>query len=202
MIHPVPEEVTDKAAELLKGGGLIAFPTETYYGLAVDPFNESALQRLFRVKNRPAIKPVLVLVSGPEQLPLLTNNIPAQAEHLMNKFWPGPLTLVLPALDSLSPILTGGTSTVGVRHSPNPVAISLLEKVGRPITATSANRSGESAAVCAEDVAQVFRGELDMVLDGGRTPGEMGSTLIGFESAEVKCIREGCLPFKKILEVL
>lgn len=113
-------EDIDQAVEILRGGGLIAFPTETYYGLAVDPFSESALKRLFTIKNRPAIKPVLLLIPSRDHLARLTSNVPDEAEILMDRFWPGPLTVVLSARKELSEMLTGGTGTVGVRISPPP----------------------------------------------------------------------------------
>ena len=201
-VSDIPSEEIDRAVVLLRSGGLVAFPTETYYGLAVDPFNESALQRLFRVKKRPQVKPVLVLISGKGQLNILAENIPDIAIHLIDNFWPGPLTVVLPARSTMSGLLTGGTSTIGIRHSPHPVASSLLHSMGGPVTATSANRSGEPAAVSAEDVRHIFGNEVDMILDGGSTPGKLGSTLIGFEQGQVKCIREGCIPFARILNAL
>ena len=201
-VSEILSEEIDRAAALLRSGGLVAFPTETYYGLAVDPFNESALQRLFRVKKRPQVKPVLVLISGKGQLNILAENIPDIAIRLMDNFWPGPLTVVLPARSTISGFLTGRTSTIGIRHSPHPVALSLLDGMGGPVTATSANRSGEPAAVSAEDVRHIFGNEVDMILDGGSTPGKLGSTLIGFEHGQVKCIREGCIPFARILEAL
>ena len=198
----ISTEKIDRAVSLLRSGGLVAFPTETYYGLAVDPFNESALKRLFKVKRRPRVKPVLVLISGMNQLSTLAENVPDIALRLMQTFWPGPLTVVVPACKTVSGLLTGGTSTIGIRQSPHPVAISLLKSMDGPVTATSANRSGEPAAVSADDVLRIFGNEVDMILDGGSTPGKLGSTLIGFEQGEVRCIREGCLPFSRILDAV
>ena len=198
----VSAEEINRAAELLRQGGLVAFPTETYYGLAVDPFNDAALKKLFRVKKRSLVKPILVLISRRSQLNVLSAAVPAAAACLMDRFWPGPLTIVLPARSTISPLLTGGTATVGVRHSSHPVALSLVESVGGPVTATSANRSGGLPAVSAEDVRQIFGSETDMILDGGETPGQLGSTLVGFEGGEVRCIREGCIPFSRIIDAL
>lgn len=187
----------DRAAAFLRAGGIVAFPTETYYGLAVDPFNEQALAQLFQVKNRPALKPVLVLVADREQVGLLAAEIPGIAHRLMDRFWPAALTLVLPARPALSRLLTGGTGTVGVRLSPHPIADRLLRAFGGPLTATSANRSGSAPAVTAAEVRAEFGGEL-MIVDGGRTPGGKGSTLVGIDQEQITCIREGCVSFAAV----
>ena len=189
-----------RAASLLRAGGIVAYPTETYYGLAVDPFNEKALARPFRLKNRPAVKPVLVLVADRAQVDLLAGQITATARRLMDRFWPGPLTLVLPARSGLSRFLTGGTGTVGVRLSPHPVAAALLQAFGAPLTATSANRSGELPAVTAGEVRTAFASEVDLILDGGETPGKMGSTLVGVCGSQVTCLREGCISFAQVTQ--
>lgn len=191
-----------RAAGVIREGGIVAFPTETYYGLAVDPFNESALKKLFRIKNRPEVKPVLVLVSGQDELSRVTTAIPAIAQRLMDRFWPGPLTLVLPARKELSSYITGGTNTVGVRLSSHPVAMSLLKACGIPVTATSANKSNQSPAVTANEAKRIFGNQVDLVLDGGRTPGESSSTLVGFENSGIKCIREGRIPFQEIMSYI
>ncbi|HHO48993.1 MAG TPA: threonylcarbamoyl-AMP synthase [Desulfobacteraceae bacterium] len=192
----------ERAAAVVRGGGLIAFPTETYYGLGVDPFNERALQRLFTLKNRATVKPVLVLVGDRSQVNLLASRVPQTAHTLMDAFWPGPLTLVLPARADLSSLLTGGTATVGVRLSPHPDAVSLVRAFGAPLTATSANRAGEPAAVSAEEVYAFFGDRVDMILDGGRTPGVQASTLVGVGDDTVECIREGRIPFEEIRAAL
>lgn len=191
-----------QAVSLLRAGGIVAFPTETYYGLAVDPFNEQALTRLFRVKGRPSAKPVLVLVTDQGQIDLLVVEIIPVAVQLMDRFWPGPLTLVLPARSDISPLLTGGTGTVGVRLSPHPTAAALLRGMGGPLTATSANLSGKVPAATAEEVLAAFGGALDLVIDGGRTPGKMASTLVRVSGDQVSCLREGRIAFAEIQQVL
>ncbi len=187
-----------EAVAVLRDGGLVAFPTETYYGLAVDPFNEQALERLFTVKKRLRLKPVLVLLAEREQLGLLAAEIPDIAGPLMDHFWPGPLTMVFPARPELPALLTGGTASVGVRQSPHPLAIELVRAFGSPLTATSANRSGEEAAVSGEEVRRLFGAEIDLVLDGGATPGRAGSTLIAVTRQGIHRIREGCIAFREI----
>ena len=192
----------NQAAAILRDGGLIAFPTETYYGLAVDPFNEKALKRLFTIKKRPAVKPVLVLIPSREDIFRVTDTVPDVVDQLMDRFWPGPLTMVFSARKELSVILTGGTGTVGVRISPHPVAQALLQAYGAPLTATSANRSGGSPAITASEVKGIFGDDIDMVLEGGSTPGKKSSTLIKFKGNSIECIREGCIPFTEITQAL
>lgn len=196
----VSEKEILRAVEVIRKGGVVAFPTETYYGLAVDPFNERALQKLFKAKGRPDLKPVLLLVAGRSQLERVATSVPDLAEKLMDRFWPGPLTLVLPARPELSKHVTGNTGTVGVRLSPHPVATALLKACGIPLSATSANKSGEAPAVTAEEVQAVFGSQIDFVLDGGKTPGKLGSSLVGCKNGNVQCIREGCIPFQEILD--
>ena len=197
MTAPVHDSQIITAVRLLKQGGLIAFPTETYYGLGVDPFNTEALQRLFKVKQRGADKAVLILVADQSQVKRFADCIPVDFNKLMSAFWPGPLTLVFPARSNVPELLTGGTGTVGIRQSPNPVARQLLQDFSGPITATSANRSGASPATTAAEVEEIFGSEVDLIVDGGATPGGQGSTLVGFDQ-EIFCIRAGKIPFETI----
>lgn len=188
------------AVSLLCQGGVVAFPTETYYGLAVDPWNAEAVERLYRIKQRSRQLPVLVLIAGPEQWPQVATSLPVAYLPLITRFWPGPLTLVCPARSELSMLLTGGTGTIGVRQSPHPVARQLLSAFGKPLTATSANLSGAPAAVTAAEVERMLPEGVDLILDGGATPGGSGSTLVGLRDAELCCLRAGQIPFSQILE--
>lgn len=189
-----------QAAHLLRQGGVVAFPTETYYGLAVDPWNTEAVERLYRVKQRSRQLPVLVLIAGLEQLPQVAIALPRAYQSLIARFWPGPLTVVCPARSELSALLTGGTGTIGVRQSPHPVASQLLAAFGGPLTATSANLSGAPAAITAAQVASLLPAGVDLILDGGDTPGGSGSTLVGLREATLYCLREGKIPFAQIQE--
>ncbi len=191
----------DRAVAILQDGGIIAFPTETYYGLAVDPLNPLALNHLFTVKQRDISKPILTLVDDRQSLLLLVQEIPPLYEVLMEAFWPGPLTLIFQARLNLPQLLTAGTSTIGVRQSSHPFARQLLRAFGRPITATSANISGQPAAADAHAVKAQFGSGIDMVFDGGRTPGVIGSTIVGFAGDGLKLIREGAIPFAEILKI-
>jgi L-threonylcarbamoyladenylate synthase len=196
------DEVLAHACSVLRAGGVVAFPTETYYGLAVDPFNQEAIARLFALKGRSADKPVLLIIDNPSQLANLVAEIPPPFALLMEKFWPGPLTLVFPGARSLPGMLTGHRGTIGVRVSSHPVARQLVRAFGRPITATSANFSGHPAAVTPCGVRDQLGPGLDVVIDGGETPGGQGSTLLGYHEGKVCLLRAGVIPFAEIEAVL
>lgn len=181
-----------EAAIVIKQGGVVAFPTETYYGLAVDPFNDAALEKLFKLKKRPENKPLLTLISGLDQLLTLAEAVPPCFSPLI-KLWPAPLTLVFPARMGLSDRLTAGTKTIGVRISPHPVAQCFVELCGHPVTATSANLSGAQAAISAQEVAAQFPVDIDYIIDGGITPGGLGSTLVGCVDDCPTLLRRGTL---------
>lgn len=188
-----------QASSYIRNGGIVAFPTETYYGLAVDPFNEKALHRLFEFKKRPSSKPILTLIERVDQLAQLVDFIPSQYQRLIDEFWPGPLTLIFPAKQDLSFVLTGGTATVGVRISSNPIAQSLVSKCGFPVTATSANLSGEKPASSPEEVREQFGSSLDFIIEGGETPGGSGSTIIGTDGEGLTVIRSGVIKTSQLV---
>ncbi|MDH5298770.1 MAG: L-threonylcarbamoyladenylate synthase [Desulfobulbaceae bacterium] len=188
------------AVQVLRQGGVVAFPTETYYGLAADPFNPAALARLFRLKQRPLAKAILVLIRDRGQLPLLASGVPAPFQPLMARFWPGPLTLVFPAVPTLPRLLTGGSGTVAVRLSSHPLAGRLLAAFGGPLTATSANLSGQPAAASAHQVRAQFGPAVDCILDGGLTPGGKGTTLVGYDNHHLFLLRDGVIPFAEIVD--
>ena len=192
----------NRAVAVLNKGGVIAFPTETYYGLAVDPMNPLALNLLFSLKQRDIAKPILTLVDNRESLSTLVHEVPPQYSGLMEKFWPGPLTLIFKAKVNLPSLLTAGTSTIGVRQSSHPFARQLLRAFGKPITATSANISGQDAAVDAYGVKAQFGNRIDMVFDGGKAPGILGSTIVGLDGSKLKLIREGIIPYEQILRTV
>ncbi len=183
--------VLDAAVATLRGGGVVAFPTETYYGLAVDPENDLALEKLYRLKRRPPEKAILILVEDIVQLSEITRSIPPQFLPLMKKYWPGPLTLIFPAKDTLSQLLTGGSKTVGVRISPHPIAMHLVRGVGKPITATSANISGELPAKSPEEVEKIFGSDIDYIVDGGETAAGQCSTIVGLQDNALTLVRRG-----------
>ena len=171
---------------------MVAFPTETFYGLAVDPFNEEALSRLFRLKKRSPAKPVLTLVADESQLDSLITEIPSCYPELMRKFWPGPLTLLFPALSSLSGFLTADTGRVGARISSHPLAQALVQNYGRPVTATSANLSGCPAAAQGKEVLLQLP-QVDFLLESDEFVQGTASTIIGYENNSPVVIRTGAI---------
>ncbi len=190
------------AKMVFQQGGIVAFPTETSYGLAVDPFKQQALEGLFVLKERPKEKPVLVVINHLDQLNLLVNEIPDIFKPLMERYWPGPLTLIFPATSGLPSLLTGETKTVGVRLTSHPLAAQFIDAVGGPVTATSANLSGITPCVRAEEVRSSFKVGLDFVLDGGPTTGGPASTILACFGDVVWLVRDGAVPFREVQEIL
>jgi L-threonylcarbamoyladenylate synthase len=185
----------------LRSGGVIAFPTDTAYGLGADPFNEGAVRRIFEMKGRAETKPILVLVDSiamANSIARLSDTALALAE----RFWPGPLTMVLPARASVSATVTAGSETIGVRWANNVFTQRLLEAFGRPITATSANRSGLPSAVTAEEVRVQLGDSLEMLVDGGELPAREGSTLLDVTQIPVRLLREGPIAKTELSDVL
>lgn len=179
------------AAAHLRRGGIVAFPTETYYGLAVDPDCTSAVNKLFVVKQRIETKPLLLLIAKKEQLADLVEEVPPLYVPLMTAYWPGPLTLVFPAQAHVNRQITGDTGTVGARISPHPLAQQLVQTMGKPITATSANISGRSPARSAAEVVGMLGDLVDYIVDGGPSDGGLCSTVVGIENGRLCLLRRG-----------
>lgn len=180
-----------EAVAVLNRGGVVAFPTETYYGLAVDPYNETALRRLYQLKRRESEKAILVLIENSNRIHSVAAYVPDEYIPLMARYWPGALTLIFPAKKSLSAILTGHTGTVGVRVSPHPFARALVQTFGKPVTATSANLSGQTPGRSARDVKNIFGERVDYIIDGGKTIAGRCSTLVGIRNMKLTILREG-----------
>lgn len=194
------EEIILQAARVVAAGGLVAIPTESYYALGASPVNAQAVERVFQVKQRPERKPLLVLVADLMQLSHLVQSVPRAASLLMERFWPGPLTLVFVAAASLSPVLTGGTGSIGIRLPASPLLLDLLRRVG-PLTGTSANRSGASPVTTAEEVQRAVGEDIQLILDGGRTAGGPPSTIVDVRGP-IRLVREGALPVTSVVEAL
>lgn len=184
-------DVAAAAAAIIRGE-VVAYPTETFYGLAVDARNESALSKLRALKGREAEKAFSLLISGREMLASLCSEISPLAERLMAQYWPGPLTLALPARTGL-PASIVADGCVAVRVSPNPAAQALVVAAGRPITATSANPAGSPPPRAANEVAAHFAPENCLILDGGTTPGGQPSTLARVRGERVEILRQGAV---------
>lgn len=168
----------DKAAEAILSGAVVAFPTESFYGLGVNAMDERAVERLFHVKKRPDDNPILILIPSVETLERYVVSIPETACRLMDAFWPGGLTMLFEAGPRISPLLTAGTGKIGIRLSSHPLALALVRATGVPVTGTSANETGEPACVLAEEVFRSLGDRVDLILDGGRTAGGKGSTVL------------------------
>jgi L-threonylcarbamoyladenylate synthase len=181
----------DMAGNIVSTGGAVAFPTESFYGLGVDATNENAIQRLFDIKKRGSDHPVLILISSKGMLDQFVAHVPELAKKLIRQFWPGGLTLVFEAGQRTPRSLTAGTGKIGVRLSNHPIATGLVQRVGVPITGTSANVSGEPACVKAEEVSRSLRHTVDLILDGGETEGGKGSTILDITVNPPKVLREG-----------
>jgi len=191
-----------RAADIMRKGGVIAFPTETSYGLGASTKNVYALERIYIIKKRPRYKPLLILISNISDLIHLVNQVPPSAFALMERFWPGPLTLLLPAKPELPWPLCANTDKVGVRISSNSWANSLVTALGGPITATSANLSKHPATCNAEEVKdQLQSPPPDYILDGGPTSGGRPSTIVDVCTEPFKIIREGIIDQKDIRSV-
>jgi L-threonylcarbamoyladenylate synthase len=194
--------LVDEARRVLGSGGVLALPTETFYALAVNPLDEAALDRLFALKARPPEKPVLVLIPGPERLSQVAREVPETAARLLAAFWPGPLTLILPARPGLPARLTGGTGTIGVRQPRQPLVCRLLAALEWPVTGTSANRSGQEPLTAASQVAREFGDQVDLVLDAGPCPGGLPSTIVDVTVSPPRLVRPGALAAAALKEVI
>ncbi len=180
-----------EAKAALEAGGLIVFPTRSLYGLGVDAFNPQAVQALFKVKGRPADKPILILIRETRQLASLVQGVPEAAEVLMQRFWPGRLTLVFSAAQSLPNSLTAQTGKIGIRLAGHPVAAALAAALGRPVTGTSANLSGRPGIARLSDLDPAIGARADLILDAGPLKGGPGSTVVDVTRDPPEVLREG-----------
>ncbi len=188
-------------ASVLRAGGLVAIPTESSYALCVSPFDARAVQRLCMIKGRPDGKPILVLVSRREQVPHLVRSLPPAAALLMDRFWPGPVTIVCPAVSSLPAALTAGTGTIGIRWPNHRVLTTVIDHVG-PLTGTSANRSGHPPLCAAHDVESDLGEQLDLILNPGPADGAAPSTLVDATGTPVRLLRPGPVTREQLEAVL
>ena len=189
----------DEIVSFLRRGGIIAFPTDTAYGLGVDPYNEAAVDRLFTIKGRPESKPILLLVDSVAMAESVSRP-PRNFHDVVEKFWPGPLTVVVPARSELSTKVTAGTHTVGLRWPVAAFANNLVHRFGRPITATSANRSGEPGTITASEVRAQLGDSIDALIDGETLPARGGSTLLDLTTDPPVVLREGPVRFETLEE--
>ena len=192
----------EKARKVLLSGGIVAFPTESFYGLAVDIENEKAIEKLFTLKQRDKDNPILILLPELEALNKYAEDIPDQAVKLIEAFWPGGLTMLFKASQKISPLLTANTGKIGIRYSGHTVATALARSIGYPVTGTSANISEQPPCVKAEEVYNYFGPDIDLILDNGSTDGGAGSTIIDVTVSPCVVIREGMVLNKDIEKIV
>ena len=198
----VDEAVLEEAARCLQDGGLVAFPTDTLYGLAVVASQERAVERLFKAKERPRDRPLPVLVASAMDVDGVAVEVPPAARRLMEAFWPGGLTVVLRRHPGFrSPALAGG-DTVAVRVPAHPVALELLRRVREPLTGTSANLSGRPGPRTAEEVRRQLGDRVDLIVDCGPCPGGVESTVVDCTADPPRVLREGAVPAERVAAVL
>ncbi len=194
------KEGLNEAVKIISKGGIVAFPTESFYGLGVDATNSDAIKRLFRVKKRDPDLPILVFISSLGELPKYAASIPTKAKRMGEKFWPGGLTMLFKSSPAFPSVLTAGKEKVGIRISGHPLVGALLRALNFPITGTSANISGSPPCIKAEEVEEYLDNDLDLILDGGVTQGKYPSTILDVTTDPPLIIREGIIKAEKIIE--
>lgn len=202
MIRPDNEATRKLAAEIIADGGLIAFRTDTFYGLGADPLNTGAVSRIKLAKGREEGKPILLLIASVAHIDPLIQSKPVLFEKVMKEFWPGPLTIVMPAAFNLPAEITCNTGTVGLRLPDDEQARSLVQVCGGRLTATSANPSGREPATSADQVADYFPRGVDLIVDGGEVTVTKPSTVIDISQGVPSLIREGAVSMAELESVL
>lgn len=187
-----------EAAAIIRKGGLVAFPTETVYGLGANVFDEDAVKKIFAVKGRRQTKPLAVCVSNQEQLASIVQFVSNEAKELIAHFLPGPLTLVMPKKDTIPSVVAASGSTVGVRYPRHEIALALIDSAGVPIATTSANISGHPSPSTAQEVLVQLSNKIDLVIDGGPAMLNTVSTVLDLTSSPHKILREGALSKREI----
>ncbi len=180
-----------RAVEMLRAGGLVAFPTDTVYGLGARAWSAEAVAQLYVAKGRAESKAIPILLASADALVDVVASIPPVARALAARFWPGPLTLVLPRHARVPDVVTGGGPTVAVRVPDHPIALRLIAVLGEPLAATSANRSGAPSPVTAEEVAAQLGGRIPLIVDGGTCPGGLASTVLDLTTSPPTILRRG-----------
>lgn len=198
---PSPRAIA-KAASLLRNGGLVAFPTDTLYALGADASNPLALQRLFAAKGRSKTKPIPLLVADLAMVTRMVGDLPDPAARLAERFWPGPLTILVSAPPGMSRLVTAGVGRIGLRVPDAPVALALIQRLDRPVTGTSANRSSGEDPRDADEVIRQLSDRVDLVLDAGPVPIGSPSTVVDVTVSPPIVVREGIIPQEEIFDLL
>ncbi len=189
------------AASLINQGEVVGIPTETVYGLAADAFSESAVRKIFAAKMRPADNPLIVHISNFEMVNDIASEVPTLAYELADKFWPGPLTMIMPKSDRIPDVTSGGLDTVGIRFPSHPIAIALINACGKPLAAPSANLSGSPSPTNCARVYEDMCGRIPAIIDGGESDVGVESTVISFEDGGVRILRPGKISAEDLLTV-
>ena len=190
------------AAEVLKEGGTVAFPTETVYGLGANAFDESAVKKIFKAKGRPSDNPLIVHISEFKDILPLVKEVPKRASRVVEKFCPGPLTIILDKSDSVPNVTSGGLDTVAIRIPSNKIALELIKRAGIPIAAPSANTSGSPSPTCARHVMQDLNGKVDVIIDGGDSTVGLESTILDLSRRIPVILRPGGVTLEQLKSIL
>ena len=188
-----PGDAFARCVEVIKAGGVIAYPTDTFYGLGVDPRNPRAIKRVFEIKGRETDQPILLLLHDRSEVTAWASVVSPSAERLMDRFWPGPLTIVLTARPDIVQELTGGKGTIGLRVPGNELTRELLRQVGNALTGTSANRTGSSSLRTTDEVKRELGDRIDLILDGGDLTEDRPSTVVDVTGDTPRIIRMGAV---------
>lgn len=191
----------EKAVTLLKQGGIVVFPTETVYGIGARLFSQTAIKKIFTIKGRPSDNPLIVHVGDKKELIPLTVDMPPLAEKLIDKFWPGPLTIILKRADIVPPIVTAGLDTVAVRMPQHPVALKLIRELGEPIAAPSANISGRPSPTRFQDVLKELNNKVDYIIDGGTSILGLESTVLDLTHVPPRILRPGFVTLESLKKI-
>jgi L-threonylcarbamoyladenylate synthase len=195
------QQQVEQATTILKQGGIVACPTDTVYGVVAAINIEPAVERIYQIKGRPRSQALPILLADKSQMVDVAKIVPLLAWRLADKFWPGALTMVLLKSESVSNIVTGGGKTVAVRMANHPMPTAIIRGLGVPIVGTSANLSGHPSALTAEEVRTQIGDRVDMIIDGGRCPGGIESTIVDLSREEPRIIRQGAIPPEEIEQV-
>ncbi|MCG8684952.1 MAG: threonylcarbamoyl-AMP synthase [Desulfobacterales bacterium] len=185
--------VIQNAGKILSNNGIVIFPAACLYGVAANALSPKAVEKVFHIKQRPKDNPILVLIRDTDDLNTLVKSVPKAAQRLMDRFWPGSITLIFEAANHISPILTAGTGKIGIRLPGHPIAQALVHAVDFPITGTSANLSGKPGCIDPYRLPASIVNEADLILDSGKVKGGIGSSIVDVTCNPIKIVREGAV---------
>lgn len=198
----VQDDKMDRVVKILKEGGMVVYPTDTFYGLGADCYREKALEMIYRLKKREYDKPIPLVISEMDTVRDICVDIPPAFKAMAQAFWPGPLTLILKASSRLPGLLLGKEGSIGVRMPDFYWVREMISRAGFPLTATSANISGKKGISQPEKIMEVFDGKVDLIVDGGKTPGGLPSTVVDLTSIKPQILREGAIPSVRLTPYL